>query len=175
MAFPPFSAKIFAMNQNKFQLWKLALSGIHHDGNITPEEAAWFQKTITQLEQNKILNFSNEQIDQLKEVLHQPVVNFYEEFDKLDSPADRGLLLHYLRMVGHLDKDFSFHEKDVYQRLEKACLADVDLKAIESIVRNMEEKNYQSSEIKIHNKASFFESAFKTMLKIFRSEEGENS
>ncbi len=160
------------MNQDKFKLWKLALSAIHVDGKVTAEEEKWFQETVLNLEKNKILNFSPEQMNELKQIFYTPTENLLEEFKSLSKPADCSLLVHYLRIVSHLDSDFSEEEKSLYKKLEQACLENVNFESVESKIKKLEKKNQHQS--KGHNH-SFFESAFRTMLEISDPSDGKHS
>lgn len=158
------------MNKEKFKLWRLALSTIHLDGKITSEEEQWFEKTVQQLSQNSVLNFSDNQIQKLKQVLKSPVENFIQEAKDLKSPADCAMLLHYLNMASHLDSNFSDEEKKKYHELQKACLEGVDVNEIKNRVQKMENDSYHKDEIyRVQNSHSFFEAAFKTLLKVFKS------
>ena len=155
------------MNSEKFKLWKLALSAIHIDGKVTKEEEKWFHEKISVLAENKILNFTPEQIDQLQEVMHSPGLNFLEDFRSLSNPADCSFLVHLLRIISHLDKDFSEEEKSLYQDLEKACLEKVNLNEVEEKIKVMEKESYHEDEVyKVDNPKSLFESFF---MKILRS------
>jgi|GEM_PF-3455557 hypothetical protein len=158
------------MNEEKFKLWRLALSTIHLDGKVTPEEEAWFDKTVQQLGSNSVLDFSDAQVQELKKVLKSPVTNFIQEAKDLKKPADCSMLLHYLNMAAHLDSDFSEEEKKYYQELQKACLEGVDVADIQKRVQKMENDSYHKDEVyRVNNSHSYFESAFKTLLKAFKS------
>ncbi len=153
------------MDDNKFRLWKLALSTIHIDGKVTEEEIKWFKKTIKSLEENSVLKLSSDQIENLKDTLKTPVINFVEEFQLLNKPADSAFVLHILRIVSHVDSDFSTSEKAMYKTLEQACLKGVDIKAIDAKTDLMEEESYHEKNVySTNNKSSRFESIFKQAL-----------
>ncbi len=155
------------MNKEKFKLWKLALSTIHIDGKVTSEEESWFYETVDSLEKNKILNFSKEQIEELKQTLNSPVVKFEEEFRKLSSPADCAFLLHILRISSHLDNDFSEDERAMYDKLEKACLENVNIEVTKAKVLEMETESYHEKNVyAVSNSSSIFESTFKFIFKV---------
>lgn len=158
------------MNKEKFKLWRLALSTIHLDGQVTPEEQEWFHKTIQQLSRNSVLSFNDKQIQELKDVLKTPVKNFIQEAKELKDPADCSMLLHYLNMASHLDSEFSDEERKHYHELQKACLEGVDVNDIKARVQKMENESYHKDEVyRVQNSHSFFEAAFKTILKVFKS------
>jgi hypothetical protein len=118
------------MNEDKFLMWKLGLSAIHFDGKVTDEETNWFNNKIKQLDKNKILGFSDEQIEELKSVLKKPVDNFLDEFKKISKPADASFVLHILTMIANVDRDYSPEEREKYEVLKRACLEGVDQSAI---------------------------------------------
>lgn len=160
------------MNKEKFKLWRLALSTIHLDGKVTPEEEAWFDKTVNQLSANSVLDFSDEQVQELKNVLKKPVNSFIEEARNLKNPADCSMLLHYLNMASQLDSDYSDEEKKHYHELQKACLEGVEVNDIQKRVQQMEKASYHEDEVyRVQNSSSIFEAAFKTILKVFNSGE----
>lgn len=155
------------MNEEKYKLWRLALSTIHLDGKVTAEEKNWFDKSIKNLEQNKVLNFSDEQISELNDILLTPVDNFIEEFNNLSKPADCAFVLHLLRVVSYLDAEFSEDEKQMYKTLEQACLKGVDVQAIDAETTKMENESYHEDKVyNIDNKSSKFETVFQRALRI---------
>ena len=110
------------MREEKFKLWKLSLGLIHLDGKVTKEEQEWFDARIENMQRNKELQFSDEQISELKSILLEPIENYLEDFRQLKKPADCAQLVHFVRVVGHLDQDFSSKEKALLELLEKECL-----------------------------------------------------
>ena len=56
------------MNENNFKLWRLALSAIHFDGKVSSEEKAWFAKKIKTLDNNRLLDFTDEQVSELQSI-----------------------------------------------------------------------------------------------------------
>lgn len=158
------------MNKEKFKLWRLALSTIHIDGKVTSEEEEWFEKTVQQLSNNSVLDFSDEQMQELKNVLKRPVGDFIQEAKDLKNPADCSMLLHYLNMASQLDSHFSDEEKKHYHELQKACLEVVDVNDIKNRVQQMENDSSQKDDVyRVNNSHSYFEAAFKTLLKVFKS------
>lgn len=154
------------MNTEKFKLWNLSLSTIHVDGVVTPEEEEWFDKAILELDKSKRLDFSDEQIVELKKTFHTPSENFEEDFRQLVNPADCSFMVHILRVVSHLDKNFSEKERELYKRLEKVCLEGVDINLIESKVKEIEVKSRNTEDkFQVDNPHSIFESTFKAALR----------
>ena len=119
------------MNESKFLMWKLGLSAIHFDGKVTEEETNWFNNKIRQLDKNKILGFSDDQINELKSVLSHPVDNYLDEFKKLTKPSDASFVLHILTMIANVDRDYSQEEKEKYEMLKQACLEGVDQSSLD--------------------------------------------
>ena len=155
------------MNDDKFQLWRLALSCIHIDGKVTEQERVWFDQKISDLKKNSILSFSSEQINELKQSLSKPLNDFEKEFDKISKPSDRAFLLHTLRVISHLDKDFSSEERALYTQLEQKVLKGVDVEAVEKITAEMEEQSYHEDEVySIDNKSSRLEAALMKSLRV---------
>lgn len=155
------------MNIEKYKLWRLALSTIHIDGKVTAEEKRWFENSIKSLEQNSVLKFSEEQIAELKEILTTPVTNFLEEFNALEKPSDCAFVLHILRIVGHVDKDFGEDEKKMYKTLEQACLKGVDVASVDAETTKLENESYHEKNVYgIDNKSSRFETVFQRALRI---------
>ncbi|MGB0453714.1 MAG: hypothetical protein ACPGJV_08355 [Bacteriovoracaceae bacterium] len=155
------------MNNEKFKLWKLALSTIHVDGAVSPEEIHWFRKTLDRLTKNSLLNFPPDQIQELEASLTRPTRQFKEEFKKLTNPADCSQLVHIFRIVSHLDKDFSEDEKSLYKELEELCFESVNLEEIQSQIKQMEKESYHEDNVyKVHNPHSKFEAFFKSIMKV---------
>ena len=95
------------MNNEKFKFCKLALSLIHVDGRVTPEERDWFEAKINDYSKNSVLNFSDEQIKELKKALFNPAKNYLSEFNSLATPAESVQILTIQRFVAHLDDEYS--------------------------------------------------------------------
>jgi hypothetical protein len=155
------------MNNQKFLLWKLAINVIHVDGRVAPEEKEWFHQKIKHLANNKILNFSEDQMNQLEGILEVPSSNILNDFHNLTSPADAAQLLHFIRLIGHVDGHYAVTEKDIFKTVEAEILKNIDLKAVTEKVNLMEKESYHEKEVyKLDNPGSFFEHAFKTLLKL---------
>jgi len=137
------------MNEEKFKLWRLALATIHADGKVTPEEVEWFNKKIEELSNNHALHFSKEQVNDLRNVLHTPVADFYEEFKDLHKPADKALLVHYLNIISNLDGDFAPAEREQLQKLTEACMSGVQMddiqKSLAKVSDNIEHHQIEKS------------------------------
>lgn len=158
------------MNEDKFLMWKLALSTIHADDHVGPEEEKWFKEKIKSLEENKILSFSDEQVQELSNVLHNPVENFMDEFKKINDPANAAFIIHILHIVSRLDKELHQKEKEIYAKLEKMILGNVDVEQTSAKVAKMEEDSYHEDEYyKVDNQHSLFEKALRSIQKVLNS------
>ena len=153
------------MTEEKFKLWKLALGLIHLDGKVTREEQEWFDARIESIKRNKVLQFSDEQISELKSILLEPIENYLEDFRQLKKPADCALLVHFVRIVGHLDQDFSSKEKALLELLETECLAGVDMNTVRAELAKVE-KNIEASFSKPANMHSIFENWLSAIVNI---------
>ena len=163
------------MNHDKFQMWKLALSTIHADDFVTPEEAKWFGNKMKSLEENKILTFSDDQISELSQIIHQPVDNFIEEFKKIKKPGNAAFLLHVLHLVSRLDNELHEKEREVYSTLQKILLEDINIKFVEESVSLMESDLYSEDEyFKVNNEHSLFEKVIKSIQKLYNQGESVN-
>lgn len=136
------------MNNEKFKFCKLALSLIHVDGRVTPEERDWFEAKINDYSKNSVLNFSDEQIKELKKALFNPAKNYLSEFNSLATPAERVQILTILRVVAHLDDEYCNIEKNLYEELEASALKNVDLLQVEKNAAALSKKWEKEEEIK---------------------------
>lgn len=153
------------MENQKFKLWKLALSTIHADGVVSKEELSWFNQQIELLKNNKVLAFTDEQVEELRAVLSTPMTSFIEEFEELKNPADCSQLLHIVRVVSHVDHEFGPAEQALYKKLEDACLKNVDQNEVNLQLKVVEKKFAKDDEVQ--NEHSLFERAFHSISKLF--------
>ncbi|MBT3236200.1 MAG: hypothetical protein HN353_09650 [Bdellovibrionales bacterium] len=155
------------VSQEKFKLWRLALATIHVDGKVTAEEEEWFNTSISKLEINKILNFSTQQIEDLRESLHTLANKFIEEFRSIKKPSDRSILLHIIKIACYTDDEFSPEERELYRELEIACHENIDIEAVKRQTYAMEIESYHEDEVyKVNNPNSVFERVFMSILKL---------
>ncbi|MCB9093741.1 MAG: hypothetical protein H6621_01625 [Halobacteriovoraceae bacterium] len=158
------------MNEQKFLLWKLALSIIHLDGKVAKEEEQWFLETIEALKKNKLLNFNTQQIEELKNVLYQRSENLINDFNLITTPGDCAFLVHTINYVSQLDSHYSPDEKAIYEELKSACLKGIDLGALElELVKIAEHEEDPNEFYKPINPSSLFEKSFKFIAKILNS------
>lgn len=155
------------MNEDKFLMWKLALSVIHFDGKVTEEEKSWFEKKIVELDNNKLLNFTDEQVDILRKTLETPVENFVAEFENLKNPANASFLLHMIRTISHADGEFSPEEKEMFSKIETAISLGIDYKEVTDKIEQIQaETEKEMGEEKVYNRHSMFERTFKSLINL---------
>ena len=152
------------MDNEKFKLWRLALSTIHFDGNVSAEEKKWFAEKINTLKNNRILNFTEDQIAELQNILETPVENILKEFKDLKNPADCSMLLHLVRVISHIDNEVCQNEKALYEKLEKACLEGVNQQELDQELINAK---IEDNKDQTQDKQSFFMSVTHSLIDTF--------
>ena len=147
------------MSESKFNMWRACVSIVHLDSVVTSEERKWVEEKILKLP------LTIDQAAILKADLAKPL-NFEEAFKKVTDKSDLAFVLNTLRVVGHLDKNFSTTEKESFNKLEKIILANLDLKAMAAEVEAIELASYHEDEVyKNNNRESIFELLFHTFMK----------
>ena len=74
---------------------------------------------------------------------------------KANSASRRTFLIHQIRVIGFLDKDFSAKEKELYQSLKEIVLAGVDLQELSKETETIEHES--------HSRQSIFEKISKRL------------
>lgn len=156
------------MANEKFKMWKLALASIHLDGKVVPEEREWFRSKINELANNKVLNFSVEEIQELQSVLDSPAINFEEEFEKLERPADCAILVHLLNQIIHVDHDLDPQEAEMLKKLEYACRKNVDQDMVDNDLKVLRQRN-EARDSKAKNPTSLFERTWLAVREVLES------
>lgn len=150
---------LIQMTESKFSMWRACIAALWLDGKITEEEMKWAKEKI------RLLPFDNEQ----KTIIENDLtygLDFAEACGRVSDKVDRAFLLHMLRVLGHLDKDFSAKEKEAYSALEKIIFSKFDLKELASQIEKMELASYHEDEVyKNHNKNSLFENMVNALLR----------
>lgn len=150
---------LIKMTESKFQMWRACIAAIWLDGKISKEELKWAKDKI------QTLAFSPEQkIIMENDLTHG--LDFAEACGRIGDKVDRAFLLHMLRVLGHIDKDFSTKEKEAYNALEKIVLSKLDLKEIAAQIEKMEFESYHEDVVyKNYNKDSMFENIVNALLR----------
>lgn len=150
---------LIIMNESKFHMWRACMAVIWLDSKLSKEELAWAQERI------KALPFNPTQKGIIENDLKNGV-SFEEVCGGITDKVDRAFLLHMVRVLGNLDKDYSGIEKETYQKLEKLVMAGLDLKEWTQKIEKMELDSYHEKEVyKTDNKASLFESVHRSFQK----------
>jgi hypothetical protein len=122
-------------------MWRASMSVIHIDGSVSKEEETWALSKISNLPFNE---------DQ-KETLRKDLANgpdICALLPLITHRPDMAFLLHLVRTVGHLDGVYNEGEKKLFSKLEKTILEGLDLSALESQIKNMEENSYLPKGVK---------------------------
>lgn len=148
-------------NESKFNMWRACIGVIWIDGKLADEEERWISEKI------RNLKFTPEQ----KEILLGDLknnINFEEVFLKISDKRDKAFLAHQMRVIGHLDKDFSTNEKNLFEQWNKFVLGQVDLEGLETLIGELERESYHEDEVyKVDNKGSVFEKAHMSFMKLY--------
>lgn len=138
-------------NESKFNMWRACIGAIWIDGELDVTEEKWISEKINNLP------FTEEQRETLRSDL-KGNIDFDQVLANITDKKDRAFLAHQMRVIGHLDQDFSQHEKDLYESWNKLVLKGVDLEALEKIIEEDEKASYHEDEVyKVNNRHSIFE------------------
>lgn len=107
-------------DDSKFNVWRACIGIIWIDGIVQTEERDWIEDRIEKL------RFTDEQREILKQDLANNI-NFEEVFSKITRPADRGFLVHQIRVISHMDSDFSPKERALLQKWNDFVMKRVDM------------------------------------------------
>lgn len=136
---------------SKFAMWRACIAVMHLDGEISAHERDWMRDKIDNLPLS---------LDQ-----KMTLINDLRGGACLDSLIpfitdgnDRAFLLHLMRIISHLDGDFSDHEKEAFSRLEKLVLSRLNLEKISEQAQKFEDESYEN--VEMDNRNSLFEAAF---------------
>lgn len=143
------------INSSKFSMWRACISVVHLDGRLTTDEDHWVKQKI------QSLPLSQEQKLILQDDLSNGI-DFDNVIKDISEPKDKAFLLHLLRVIAHLDGDFSSDEKQAYEKLEKIVLGRLDLAKFEQEAQAIEDASYKN--IPLDNKSSVFEAVLKNIV-----------
>lgn len=147
------------MNDSKFNMWRACVATILIDGRINPEEDLWLKDHLENLP------FSEDQKKRIENDIEDGV-KFSDVVSKITDKKDRAFLVHQIRVISHLDHDFSDEEKQLLKTFEKHVLSGLNLPEIEAQIAQMEKDSYHEDEVyKTDNPSSVFESTTKAFLK----------
>jgi len=126
-------------------MWRACIGTIWIDGKIDEKELSWINQRI------ESLNFTDEQ----KSILKNDVtsnINLPEILEKITDQKDRAFLAYQMRIIGHLDDQYTNSEKKLFKNWNEIVLKAVDLNYLEKLINN-ENNNSENLE----NKRSLFE------------------
>ena len=154
------STEEFQVKDSKFKLWRAIISIIHLDDHVSPAERKWVEERIANLPLN------NDQRDQLKKDLERPY-DLLEAFANIETKADRAFFLHQIRVLGHIDGDFSSQERLAFSKIQDTIEQNIDLTPLIDQVKEMEEQSYHEDNVyETVNKNSMFERFVNGMKKV---------
>ncbi|MEK6624204.1 MAG: hypothetical protein AABY86_04505 [Bdellovibrionota bacterium] len=144
------------LSESKLSMWRACMAVFHLDGKITSTEKKWAEEKINSLP------ISKEEKDILRaDFLAPPALKSLVA--KITHKPDKAFLLHMINVLGHLDGEFHESEKQVFGALQSEIMGGLDMPALESEVKKMEEDSYDEKVVfAIHNKASLFEHVYKS-------------
>ena len=146
--------------ESKFAMWRACVATVHLDGVVSVEEEKWLENQLI------AIPFSDDQLKILINDFKKPV-DFDDIFDQITEKKDRAYVLHYLRVISHIDGVFDEAEKIKYAEIEQKILGKLNLKDIEADAKAREIASYHEDKVyKTHNKSSLFESAFRSIQKL---------
>lgn len=147
-------------NESKFHMWRGCIAAVWIDGVLAEEELNWVMNKI------ETLRFTEEQ----KIILLSDLkgnINFKEIVSKISDKRDMAFLAYQIKLIGHMDKDFSENEAKLYKSWNEIVLGGVDLEAMEEIIAADEKASYHENEVyKVDNKGSIFEGVLRGAQKI---------
>lgn len=147
-------------NESKFNMWRACVGVIWIDGEVSSEEKEWILDKINSLP------FTEDQKKTLLEDVSNNV-DFMSIIPKITDKKDRAFLAHQIRVIGHLDNDFSGEEKIILESWNKKVLDGVNLDELNSLIEKMELDSYHEDNVFENvNKASIFESSINKFLKV---------
>ncbi len=140
---------------NKFAMWRACIAVMHLDGEVSPRERDWMRDKLD------TLPLSNDQKMTLINDLRGGA-NLDNLVPFITEAKDRAFLLHLMRVIAHLDGDFSPKEKAAYERLEQLVLARLNLDEISIQAQKMEDDSYKN--VELSNRHSLFEAVFRNIV-----------
>lgn len=147
-------------NDSKFNMWRGCIGVIWIDGKVDEKEQEWMKEKLNSLP------FTPEQ----KVVLEQDLANgvrLESVLPQITDRKDRAFLAHQVRVIGHLDGEYSSDEKEFYEKWNKIILDGVDLDFFNALIEADEKASYHEDEVyKVANKTSIFENVHRSAQKI---------
>ncbi len=155
---------VMNISESKFNMWRATLAVVHLDGVLTEEEKNWGKKRIEHI--SRLFKLSEDQMTILEDDLNKGGVDFATIIPKITDRSDLAFLVHQIRVVGHLDSDFSAQEKDMYKKISDLVMSKINLEDISQQVQSMELASYHEDNVyQMSNENSIFEKVFKEILK----------
>ena len=146
-------------NDSKFNMWRACFAALWADGKLTSEEKEWALNKIN------TLRFSDNQKQTLLDEL-ETEADFTAIVEQVIDKRDRAFLAHQIRVISHLDGDFSNEEKALLKSWKGLVMQGVnqsevdELLALDALAEDQREKEAVS-------KSSLFEKAFRTAQRFF--------
>src|SRR5690606_16630006 len=101
------------MDASKFNLWRACFSFCQVDSVLAAEEKKWMD------EKSSTLKFTDEQRATLLRDLNNPP-SLDEILPLITKPSDRAFLVHQMRVLAHIDGDFSRREAENLEKIKNA-------------------------------------------------------
>lgn len=151
------------LTDSKFNMWRGCMAVIRLDGKVTKEEQDFAIEKMIYIpfskEQKNILIQDFEKVTKLEAIL--PLIS-----DK----RDLAFLLHMVRVIGHIDHDYSVEERAAFELINDIVMKGIDLNAVESEIEKLEIMSYhEDSVFESSANNSLFEHFFNQLLKIANS------
>lgn len=140
---------------SKFAMWRACIATMHIDGEISARERDWMRDKIDSLPLS-----TDQKMTLINDLRGGANVDSLVPF--ITDNNDRAFLLHLMRVIGHLDGDFSEHEKAAFNRLQKLVLARLNLDEISTQAQKFEDDSYKN--VELDNRHSLFEAAFRNIV-----------
>ena len=140
---------------SKFAMWRACIAVMHLDGRVSAHERDWMRDKLD------TLPLSNDQKMTLINDLRGGA-NLDNLVPFITEAKDRAFLLHLIRVIGHLDNDFSDAEKEAFNKLEQLVLARLNLDELQVQAQKFEDDSYSNNEL--DNRSSMFEAVFKNIV-----------
>lgn len=148
-----------SLTDSKFNMWRACMAVVRLDGKVTTDEMDWV------VEKLKLIPFSDAQRKILEEDF-KVGTSASSLIEKITDKKDRAFLLHMIRVIGHLDNDFSDEEKQLFKTLNDAIMMKLDLKALEATIAQIELDSYREDVVFQNQSGTRLEQLFRTFQKL---------
>lgn len=140
-----------SLSDSQMAMWKSVVALVHADGKKHYDEITFLKDRFSKLPATE------EQKQDLLSSIDDEKLSIDDEFKKITTPADRGQLIYYARLLFWSDGDFAIQEKQIFETLSTEVLSQTDLKKamkdIDQVVKDFEAWEIQRREDQpIHRK-----------------------